>query len=85
MAEKVRTDNKGEHRPTRSNTERNYKETRQYQVKTRPQKGKKILKRRENTTVVTSIGMELYEWMEKIGDQHPASTRQMWRSDGRKE
>ena len=78
VAEKVRTDNKGEHRPTRSNTERNYKETRQYQVKTRPQKDKKILKRRENTTVVTNIGMELYEWMEKIGDQHQANVALGW-------
>ena len=78
MAEKVRTDNKGEHRPTRSNTERNYKETRQCQVKTRPQKDKKILKRRENTTVVTNIGMELYEWMKKIGDQHQANVALGW-------
>ena len=45
---------------------------------TRPQKDKKILKRRENTTVVTNIGMELYEWMEKIGDQHQANVALGW-------
>ena len=32
----------------------------------------------ENTTVVTNIGMELYEWMKKIGDQHQANVALGW-------
>ena len=51
---------------------------RPYQVKTRPQKDKKILKRREKTTGVTNIGMEIYEWMEKIGEQHQANVALGW-------